>query len=240
MPDRYSPPFIIVAVDSLDFNKRMELIDQLNPELCRLKIGKAVFTQMGPEYIRFLQKKGFHIFLDLKYHDIPETVAQACIAASALNVWMLNVHALGGAEMIQAARKAIDSRSERPLLIAVTLLTSLNQADCLKMGLKSSLEDSVLRLAEIAYEAGAEGVVCSPHEVRLLRKKLGKNFCLVTPGIRWFEKDTQDQKRSMTPESAIQAGSDYIVIGRPITQASSPQQSLIAIYNAIEKYKGLT
>ncbi len=191
-----------------------------------MKIGKELFTRAGPALVEQLQNKGFDIFLDLKYHDIPNTVAGACRAAAELGVWMLNVHASGGSNMLEAAREAIDKSSQRPLLIAVTVLTSMSEQDLTEVGIALSLDKQVMQLASLTKQAGLDGVVCSAKEAALLATEFGQDFCLVTPGIRPATAEPDDQKRVMTPAEAIRAGSHYLVIGRPITQAADPLAAL--------------
>jgi orotidine-5'-phosphate decarboxylase len=225
---------IIVALDFSSEEKVMELVEQLDPDLCKLKVGKELFTLAGPELVKSLTNQGFDVFLDLKYHDIPNTVANACKVAADLGVWMMNVHALGGKRMMEAAREAVESNSSnRPLLIAVTILTSMDQEELNSIGLQGSPEDNVLRLANLAYESTLDGVVCSPRETELLRSKTGSDFLLVTPGIRPADSSAGDQRRIMTPEDAIKSGSDYLVIGRPITQSENPLLTLQKINKSI-------
>jgi orotidine-5'-phosphate decarboxylase len=178
-------------------------------------------------------KGGFEVFLDLKFHDIPNTTAQACKAAASLGVWMINVHALGGRKMLEAAQIAVSNSVRPPKLIAVTLLTSMNQEDINDIGINASPEEMVLRLAKLAQESGLDGVVCSAMETELLRKHCGNKFCLVTPGIRPADASLDDQSRVMTPAAALQAGSSYLVIGRPITRAADPLQALLDINQQI-------
>ncbi len=220
---------VIVALDYPAAEPALALVDQLRPGSCRLKVGKELFTRAGPELVRQLVERGFDVFLDLKYHDIPNTVANACRAAADLGVWMLNVHALGGRHMLEAAREALEGAEHRPHLIAVTVLTSMAAEDLQEIGLAGSPEDNVLRLATLAQEAGLSGVVCSPREVSPLRQELAPEFLLVTPGIRPAGADKGDQRRIMTPGEAIQLGADYLVIGRPITAAADPLRALDAI-----------
>lgn len=221
----HSKPYIIVALDLPTESKALTIVEQLNPEQCRLKIGKEMFTRYGPDLVKTLIAKGFEIFLDLKYHDIPNTVTQACIAAAELGVWMVNVHALGGGKMLQAARDALEKTpGKRPLLIGVTILTSMTQQDLPEIGLAGTLTENVLILARLSQKYGLDGVVCSAAETTLIRNQLGEDFCLVTPGIRPLGSNPDDQQRIMTPTQAITAGSNYLVIGRPITQAVNPQQ----------------
>ncbi len=219
---------IIVAVDSPVDTLARRLVSQLDPKLCRLKIGSVLFTHYGPALIEVFMKQGFSIFLDLKFHDIPQTVAGACRSAAALGVWMLNVHAQGGCSMIEAARNELEKvpKNQRPLLVAVTVLTSLDQSDLLAMGWQDSVESLVLRLALLAEKSGADGVVCSAHEACALRSATKKSFLLVTPGIRLSSGFAHDQKRVMTPREAIAAGANYLVIGRAITEAKDPLKQL--------------
>ena len=232
-----SDPKIIVALDFPGAVPALALAHRLSPELCRLKVGKELFTATGPSLLEQLMKSGFEIFLDLKFHDIPNTTAQACKAAAALGVWMINVHALGGRKMLEAAQVAVSGCAKPPKLIAVTLLTSMNQQDINDIGLDSTPEQTVLRLAKMAQESGLDGVVCSAMETELLRGQLGRKFCLVTPGIRPHEASLDDQSRVMTPEAALRAGSSYLVIGRPITKAADPLQALLDINQQIRGIK---
>jgi len=227
---------IIVALDYSTADAALELANQLDPHRCQLKIGKELFTRSGPSIIEALNKRGFNIFLDLKYHDIPNTVAKACAAAADLGVWMLNVHALGGAAMMEAARESLGHSADRPLLIAVTLLTSMDKTTFDQIGLQGTIEDTVFRLAQLTYDSGLDGVVCSAHEASLIRRQLGQKFKLITPGIRPEDSDHGDQHRIMTPTQALTAGSSYLVIGRPITAASDPMAALDAIEQSIANY----
>lgn len=220
---------VIIALDMDDNNKVIELVDKLDPSQCRLKIGKELFTLYGPDLVRHVQDRGFDVFLDLKFHDIPTTVNKAVRAACALKVWMLTVHASGGPDMLRAARAAVADSNHKPLLVAVTILTSMAQEDLFAMGVQRSLKEQVLRLAALAQECEMDGVVCSAEEAEALRKLLREDFLLVTPGIRPAGDLTQDQKRVVTPAQAIKNGSSYLVIGRPITQAQRPVQRLSAI-----------
>ena len=213
---------VIVALDFPTVDPAMQFVDRVNPDLCKLKIGKELFTRAGPHLVEKLVKQGFDVFLDLKFHDIPNTVAAACRVACDLGVWMLNVHALGGREMMQAAKEAIEKSSYQPRLIAVTILTSMNEPALREIGLTKSPKEHVLELASLAKHAGLDGVVCSAQEAQLLREHIGTDFLLVTPGIRPANTATGDQKRVMTPTDAITSGANYLVVGRPITQASDP------------------
>lgn len=219
-------PKIIVALDYSLLDPALVLAQRLDPALCRLKVGKELFTVAGPQLVEQLQKRGFDVFLDLKFHDIPNTVAQACKAAAALGVWMVNVHAMGGKRMLDAAREALANIQHRPKLIAVTVLTSMAQEDLHGIGINASPAQMVPLLAGLAHDSGLDGVVCSALEAPLLRQQYGKEFCLVTPGIRPANAATDDQSRVMTPRAALEAGSSYLVIGRPITQAPDPLQAL--------------
>lgn len=223
---------IIVALDFSSEKETMQLVDQLEPSLCRLKVGKELFTRCGPALVKQLVDKRFDVFLDLKYHDIPNTVAKACAAAADLGVWMLNVHALGGEKMMSAARRELSAEGS-PMLIAVTWLTSSGQAELDALGLQTTPEQMVTRLAQMTKNAGLDGVVCSAQEAPMLRQNLGKNFCLVTPGIRLAGAGQDDQCRVVTPEKAIADGASYLVIGRPITQATDPCKVLRTIIRDI-------
>lgn len=226
-------PRIIVALDYANSAAAQPLLQQLDPALCKLKVGKELFVAAGPDFVRSLVERGFDVFLDLKFHDIPNTVASACRAAAQLGVWMVNVHALGGRAMMQAAREAIESAPRRPKLIAVTVLTSMQDADLAEVGVMGSAEQSVSRLAALTQDCGLDGVVCSAREVSVLRAERGADFLLVTPGIRPAESAVGDQKRVATPEAALSDGASYLVIGRPITQAPDPLAMLQTINNNI-------
>jgi orotidine-5'-phosphate decarboxylase len=228
-----SDPKIIIAMDFPHAAPALALAERLQPSLCRLKVGKELFTSTGPLLLEQLMKRGFEIFLDLKFHDIPNTTAQACKAAASLGVWMVNVHALGGRKMLEAAQKEIANSTQRPKLIAVTLLTSMAQEDLADLGIAATPAEMVQRLAMLAHDSGLDGVVCSAQEAALLRKHCGDGFCLVTPGIRPAHASLDDQSRVMTPQAALQAGSSYLVIGRPITQAADPLQALLDINKEI-------
>ncbi|WP_423063896.1 orotidine-5'-phosphate decarboxylase [Candidiatus Paracoxiella cheracis] len=227
-------PKVIVALDHPSLEDARSLVSQLNPELCRLKIGNILFTHYGPSIIEEFMKKGFSIFLDLKFHDIPQTVAGACRSAAALGVWMVNVHVQGGQAMLAAARNEIDRiAGKKPLLIGVTVLTSMDDADLKLMGMTDSVVTLVPRFAKLAQDSGLDGVVCSAQEASILRSQLHENFLLVTPGIRLATSDKGDQKRIMTPKAAIEAGANYLVIGRPITQVKNPLEVLQQIHTEI-------
>lgn len=231
-----SEPRVIVALDFPDADQALAFTGRLSPQLCRVKIGKELFTSAGPDLVRRIVAQGFDVFLDLKYHDIPNTVAQACQAAARLGVWMLNVHALGGRSMMEAARAAIEAAPRRPLLIAVTVLTSHGQGELDDVGIVGDPQSAALRLARLAKTAGMDGVVCSAQEASLLRAALGDDFLLVTPGIRPGQAEADDQKRVTTPAAAVSAGASYLVIGRPITRAPDPMAALQAIDNEIVNF----
>lgn len=222
-------PRVIVALDYPTASAALAFAARVTPEQCRLKVGLELFTSAGPAVVEALMQKGFDVFLDLKYHDIPKTVAGACAAAARLGVWMVNVHALGGRKMMQAAREAVEKSARRPLLLGVTVLTSHSAGDLQEIGLGDETESQVLRLARLAKLSGLDGVVCSAQEAPRLRQEIGSDFCLVTPGIRPSGSAAGDQQRIMTPIQAIQAGAHYLVIGRPITQATDPLAMLAAI-----------
>ena len=226
-------PRIIVALDFDTADKALALVSQLSPEQCRLKVGKELFVTAGPALVEKLVADGFDVFLDLKFHDIPNTVAKACQAAAKLGVWMMNVHASGGEAMMSAAREAIETGSHRPLLIAVTILTSMSQSALEAIGFGGTVEENVQSLALSAKSAGMDGVVCSPREVATLKQACGSDFVLVTPGVRPKSSAMDDQHRVMTPADAIRAGSHYLVVGRPITQAEDPPRALAAIIKEI-------
>ena len=221
---------VIIALDFSSEKQVLEFTSRLEPSMCKLKVGKELFTLAGPDLVRKLVDNGYDVFLDLKFHDIPNTVARACSVAADLGVWMLNVHALGGRNMLLAAREALETRPHnRPLLIAVTILTSMAQEDLQEIGLNGDPQENVLRLASLTREADLDGVVCSSREVAKLRRTQGEAFTLVTPGIRPAGSAAGDQKRIMTPVDAVQAGSNYLVIGRPITQSPDPVKTLQTI-----------
>lgn len=224
---------VIVALDYPDAASANKFVEKIKPELCKLKVGKELFTAEGPQFVRSLVDKGFDVFLDLKFHDIPNTVARACAVAADLGVWMVNVHALGGKNMMMAAREAIKDKPNAPLLIAVTILTSMGADDLAEIGLSGTPADNVSSLAALAESCALDGVVCSPQEVEMLRSQRGADFSLVTPGIRPKDSARGDQTRVMTPADAVSAGSSYLVIGRPITQAEDPIQALLAIQDEL-------
>ncbi len=221
---------IIVALDYAKKEQAFTLLHQLDPATCRVKVGKEMFTRFGPNFIREIQQLKFELFLDLKFHDIPHTVANAVSAAADLGVWMVNIHASGGKEMLLAAKEALIPYGEnRPLLTGVTVLTSMTQSDLQQSGIAVSLPQQVKNLALLSADAGLDGVVCSAKEVEMLRSTLSSEFKLITPGIRPVGTKQDDQKRVVTPKEALQMGSDYLVIGRPITQAKNPLKMLASI-----------
>lgn len=233
---------IIVALDYADEKSALAMARQLDPQKCRAKVGKELFTRCGPRIVEQLQSLGLDVFLDLKFHDIPNTVAKACRAAADMGVWMLNVHASGGRAMMEAARKAIDqvagSGARPPKLIAVTILTSLSDQDIREAGYAQSVTDTARQLAVLAKQAGMDGVVCSAQEIALMRAVTGDDFCLVTPGIRPAGASRDDQQRIVTPGDAVRDGSDYLVIGRPITAVSDPLRALEEISAEVDMVLG--
>ncbi|ANS84967.1 orotidine-5'-phosphate decarboxylase [Vibrio scophthalmi] len=221
---------VIVALDYDNQADAFAFVDRIDPASCRLKVGKEMFTLFGPDFVKELHKRGFSVFLDLKFHDIPNTCSKAVRAAAEMGVWMVNVHASGGERMMAASREILEPYGkDRPLLIGVTVLTSMEQSDLAGIGLDMAPKDQVIRLASLTKNAGLDGVVCSAHESSMLKAELGQEFKLITPGIRPAGSEQGDQRRIMTPVEAIQAGSDYLVIGRPITQAINPAQVLAEI-----------
>ena len=231
-------PRVIVALDFANPMHALALADHLDPRACALKVGKEMFVVAGPEPVRWMVARGFRVFLDLKFHDIPNTVAQACAAATRLGVWMLNVHAAGGTTMLAAARASVDATAAdigrpKPLLIAVAVLTSLGDQDLAAVGVAETAPRQALRLARLTAAAGLDGVVCSAVEAPVLRTALGPRFALVTPGIRPAGSSKDDQTRVITPEAAIANGADYLVVGRPITQAPDPVAALKAINDSL-------
>ncbi len=226
-------PKIIVALDFPDGTAAHRLVARLDPAMCRLKVGKELFTAAGPDFVRTLVDGGYGVFLDLKFHDIPNTTAKACESAARLGVWMLNVHASGGRAMMLAAREAVDKTAKPPRLIAVTVLTIMDEPALHEVGVEARLEDQVLRLASLTQACGLDGVVCSAQEAPVLRDKLGLDFLLVTPGIRPADSSKDDQSRIVTPVDALRRGASYLVIGRPITQAADPLDSLQRIHAEI-------
>lgn len=224
---------VVVALDYPAAEPALALVEQLSPRLCRLKVGKELFTRSGPALVEKLQHRGFEVFLDLKFHDIPNTVAAAVSAAADLGVWMVNVHASGGRRMMEAAAAALQGRTHRPLLIGVTVLTSMTDADLAELGYSESAAERVQRLAALAADCGLDGVVCSALEAQPLRQARGAAFCLVTPGIRLAGDDPGDQRRVVTPADAIARGANYLVIGRSITAAADPLAALERVHTEL-------
>ena len=226
---------IIVPLDVPGAEAALALAARLDPKLCRVKVGKELFVAAGPAVVARLQERGFEVFLDLKFHDIPNTVAGACRAAAKLGVWMMDVHASGGTAMMRAAREAIEGVARPPLLIGVTVLTSLADADLAEVGFAGGAAENAERLARLARACGLDGVVCSAQEARALRHATGDDFVLVTPGIRLATDARDDQARVVTPRDAVRAGSNYLVIGRPITGAADPAATLESIRHSLEE-----
>ncbi|BBU95887.1 orotidine-5'-phosphate decarboxylase [Providencia rettgeri] len=226
---------IIVALDYENANEALAFVDRIDPRDCRLKVGKEMFTFNGPQFVKSLHDRGFDVFLDLKFHDIPNTVARAVAAAAEMGVWMVNVHASGGARMMEAARQSLEPYGkEAPLLTAVTVLTSMDESDLIGVGINLSPAAHAERLALLTKQCGLDGVVCSAHEAQRLKQICGADFKLVTPGIRPMGSDVGDQRRIMTPQDAVKAGVDYMVIGRPITRSENPTTTLQQINQSIE------
>lgn len=226
-------PRVIVALDYSSAEDALALVEQLSPGQCRLKVGKQLFTSAGPQLVSALVDRNFEVFLDLKFHDIPNTVAKAVCAAADLGVWMTNVHASGGSRMMTATKQALDQQGSDMLLTAVTVLTSMQGSDLHQVGVPYEPRDQVLELAKLTHACGLDGVVCSAEEAQLLRHSLGDKFKLVTPGIRPADSAADDQRRIVTPERAVELGSDYLVIGRPITQVADPSAVLDAINQSL-------
>lgn len=220
---------LIIALDFTDLAAALKLVAGLTPASCRVKVGKELFTAHGPSAIRQLQQLGFEVFLDLKFHDIPHTVYQAIRIAADLGVWMVNVHVSGGREMLHQARLAINDSQHKPLLIGVTILTSLNQVQLTEIGYTRSLTAQACSLAELAYACGLDGVVCSAHEANLIKQATHAKFLTIVPGIRLLNNAADDQTRIMTPAAALANGADYLVVGRPITQATDPAAAVAEI-----------
>ncbi|WP_171254796.1 orotidine-5'-phosphate decarboxylase [Acinetobacter sp. TGL-Y2] len=228
------PMSIIVALDAKSQFEALTIAEQLDPSLCRVKVGKEIFTHEGPSVVRALHDQGFDVFLDLKFHDIPNTTAQAVCAAADLGVWMVNVHASGGRKMMETCVERIQAGNYQTQLIAVTVLTSMGREDLKDLGLDVEPFEQVKRLAKLTQDSGLDGVVCSAQEAKMLRETLGQEFSLVTPGIRPAGSNADDQKRIVTPKQAMLDGSTHLVIGRPITQASNPSQMLKDILQSLE------
>jgi len=221
---------VVVALDYASRDLALAFVDRIAPSDCRLKVGKEMFTRFGPQFVRELHQRGFDVFLDLKFHDIPNTAAHAVAAAADLGVWMVNVHASGGARMLSAAREAlVPFGKDAPLLIAVTVLTSMEASDLRDLGITSTPAEHAERLARLTKECDLDGVVCSAQEAVRFKSELGHAFKLVTPGIRPEGSEVGDQRRIMTPQQALSAGVDYMVIGRPVTQSADPAQTLSEI-----------
>lgn len=233
LSSNHSP--VIVALDYPNAHEALAMADQLDPTLCRAKVGKELFTAEGPELVKALVARGFDVFLDLKFHDIPNTVAKAVAVAADMGVWMVNVHASGGTRMMEAARQSLERFGrDAPLLIAVTVLTSTAPESLSEVGISATLDEQVVRLARLTEAAGLDGVVCSAREAQLLRSTIGERFRLVTPGIRPEGSAKNDQVRIMTPTEAMSAGVNYMVIGRPITQAENPSASLANVLRSLK------
>ena len=224
---------IIVALD-MDQKSALELVNKIDPQDCKVKVGSQLFTASGPKVIQELKNLGFDIFLDLKFHDIPNTVRKAVETATQMGIWMLNVHSLGGREMLKAAYEAKETASIKPILIGVTMLTSLDNKSIKQVGLEKNIEDQVLLLADLCQEEGLDGIVCSPNELVLLREKVNKDFLLVTPGIRSLKVENDDQKRTSTVSEAIEKGADYVVIGREITTDKDPNEKIRKILETVQ------
>jgi orotidine-5'-phosphate decarboxylase len=224
---------IVVALDFPTQEQALAMADQLDPKLCRVKVGKELYTATGPVILEQLHKRGYDVFLDLKFHDIPNTCAKAVGVAADLGVWMVNVHASGGQKMMEAARNELEKKKHKPMLIGVTVLTSMEQSDLAGIGLDIEPMEQVERLAKLTQLSGLDGVVCSAREVALIREICGKDFLTVTPGIRPEGSDVGDQKRVMTPKQAVEAGVDYMVIGRPITQSQDPKHICSSIVSEL-------
>ncbi|BBM04200.1 orotidine-5'-phosphate decarboxylase [Microbulbifer sp. GL-2] len=233
MHSQVSSP-IVVALDFDNADAALAMADQLDPTLCRVKVGKELFTIAGPDLVRALVERGFEVFLDLKFHDIPNTVASAVKAAARLGVWMVNVHASGGERMMRAAADALrEFGDSKPLLIGVTVLTSTAPEELASIGVEKPLGEQVVDLASLAKACGLDGVVCSAREAQELKEICGRDFALVTPGIRPAGSDAGDQRRTLTPSEALAQGADYLVIGRPVTAATDPLQALQNILDEI-------
>ena len=225
---------VVVALDFDNKQNALSFVDRVSPEQCRLKVGKEMFTHFGPEFVKTLVQKDFDVFLDLKFHDIPNTVAKAVTAAADLGVWMVNVHASGGSRMMTAAKEALGQfGDDAPLLIAVTVLTSMSAEELQELGVSRGLQEHVQHLAQLTKNAWLDGVVCSAQEATTLKSNLGKDFKLVTPGIRPAWAASDDQQRIVTPEQAVSDGVDYLVIGRPITKSENPLEALRKINQSI-------
>lgn len=226
---------LVVALDYPDLDQALRMADLLDPKSCRVKVGKELYTKEGPKILEALHRRGFQVFLDLKFHDIPNTTANAVAIAAELGVWMVNVHVSGGRRMMEACVNKLAHYSSPPLLIGVTVLTSMTEADLCEIGIHASPLDQVTKLGDLAKISGLDGVVCSAHEASILKQKLGRQFKLVTPGIRPSFAEKGDQQRIMTPIEALRSGSDYLVVGRPITQAENPFEALTKVVQEISQ-----
>ncbi len=227
---RAGGPRIVIALDFPSAGEALAMAMRIDPMRCRVKVGMELFTAAGPAILEGLHRLGFDTFLDLKLHDIPNTVAGACRAAASHGVWMVNVHAGGGRRMMEAAREAAGGGDGRPLVIAVTVPTSMGRGDLLEIGVTIALSDQVCSLARLSYDCGLDGIVCSAADLGHLRDRLDAGFLRVTPGIR-FKGGTDDQRRVTAPGDAVRAGADYLVVGRPVTRARDP----LAVLDAIER-----
>lgn len=224
---------IIIALDYNNTSDVYDLIAKLDPRLCKLKVGKELFTIAGPSFVEKLVVSGYDVFLDLKFHDIPNTVYGACKAAANLGVWMVNVHASGGQRMLDHARRAIDESAHKPLLTAVTVLTSMNEEDIKQIGINNKIDAQIKNLAKLSYQSGLDGVVCSALEAKMIKEFTDSKFLAVTPGIRLAGSTGDDQSRIMTPSAAIKNSADYLVIGRPVTASDDPYATLLEILGQI-------
>lgn len=231
-------PKVIVALDYPDVRQALRFVQKVTPRDCALKVGKELFTASGPKFVEKLAGKGFRVFLDMKFHDIPNTVAAALLQAADLGVWMVNVHCLGGPKMLAAASTAMAKLTKRPLLIGVTILTSIDDGQLRCIGIESSMEEEVLLLARLARDAGLDGVVSSAHEAAAIKQATDESFITVTPGIRLIESSSDDQSRVMTPFQAIENQADYLVMGRPITKSPDPVATLAAVNQEVREALG--
>lgn len=237
-PASQDPKKIIVALDFPNQDAALDMADKLDNQLCRVKVGKELFTRCGPQLVKELHNRSFEVFLDLKFHDIPNTTANAVLAAADMGVWMVNVHAMGGRKMMEAAKSILaQNQLTQTKLIAVTVLTSMSKEDINEVGFSGEPEDIVSRLAQLAKDSELDGVVCSAQEARLIKHQCGPSFLTVTPGIRLPASRQDDQTRVMTPEKAVQNQADYLVIGRPITQAQDPSAVMKSIQQSLQNLK---
>ena len=229
---------LVVALDVSTAEQALAIADLIDPQTARVKVGKQLFTREGPELVKALHARGYDVFLDLKFHDIPNTVAAAVEAAADLGVWMVNVHASGGSRMMRAAAEALEGKTQRPLLIAVTVLTSMSAEDLAEVGIAKAPAEHVAYLAELTQKSGLDGVVCSAQEASFLRQQRGDDFLLVTPGIRMLGDDAGDQRRVVTPEDAVKAGATHLVMGRSITGADVPSEAVARVLASIATKNG--